>query len=63
MIGEDADFTYKPAANFRMPVSTPEELSPILYALPSQMLARELAFLKGLDPDAPRGLNKVTQTW
>jgi glucosamine--fructose-6-phosphate aminotransferase (isomerizing) len=46
-----------------MPVSGPEELSPILYALPSQMLAGELAFLKGLDPDAPRGLNKVTQTW
>ena len=63
VIGEDADFTNKAAASFRMPVSTPEELSPILYALPSQMLARELALLKGLDPDAPRGLNKVTQTW
>jgi glucosamine 6-phosphate synthetase-like amidotransferase/phosphosugar isomerase protein len=28
-----------------------------------QMLARVLAVTRGLDPDAPRGLRKVTQTW
>ena len=51
------------AAGFRVPVSCSEELSPILYALPAQMLAHDLALLKGLDPDAPRGLSKVTETW
>jgi hypothetical protein len=29
--------------------------------LPAQMLAHDL--LKGLNPDAPRGLSKVTETW
>jgi glucosamine 6-phosphate synthetase-like amidotransferase/phosphosugar isomerase protein len=27
------------------------------------MLAHDLALLKGLNPDAPRGLSKVTETW
>jgi glutamine---fructose-6-phosphate transaminase (isomerizing) len=63
VIAEDSAIVDKGAAGFRMPVSCPEELSPILYALPAQMLAHDLALLKGLDPDAPRGLSKVTETW
>jgi glucosamine--fructose-6-phosphate aminotransferase (isomerizing) len=63
VIAEDPAIVDKGAAGFRMPVSCPEELSPILYALPAQMLAHDLALLKGLDPDAPRGLSKVTETW
>jgi glucosamine--fructose-6-phosphate aminotransferase (isomerizing) len=46
-----------------VPVSCPEELSPILYAIPAQLLAEVLARMKGYDPDAPRGLTKVTETW
>jgi glucosamine--fructose-6-phosphate aminotransferase (isomerizing) len=46
-----------------VPAPCPEELSPILYAIPPQLLAHDLSFLKGLDPDAPRGLSKVTETW
>ncbi|MGI9048803.1 MAG: SIS domain-containing protein [Rubrobacteraceae bacterium] len=53
----------KAAAGFRVPVSCPEELSPILYAIPPQMLAHDLCILKGLDPDSPRGLSKVTESW
>lgn len=63
MIGPDDDTIGKAAAHFLVPVSSPEELSPILYALPAQMLAHDLAGLKGLNPDAPRGLSKVTETW
>jgi glucosamine--fructose-6-phosphate aminotransferase (isomerizing) len=63
VIGEDSAIVERGAAGFRMPVSCPEELSPILYALPAQILAHDLALLKGLDPDAPRGLSKVTETW
>ena len=63
VVAEDAAVVDKGAAGFRVPVSCPEELSPILYALPAQMLAYDLALLKGLDPDAPRGLSKVTETW
>lgn len=63
VIAEDEDFTEKSAASFLVPESCPEELSPVLYALPAQLLAEDLAGLKGLDPDAPRGLRKVTRTW
>jgi glucosamine--fructose-6-phosphate aminotransferase (isomerizing) len=47
----------------RLPEGLPEELSPLVEIIPLQMLARELAVLRGLDPDAPRGLHKVTETW
>ncbi len=63
VVGERAVVNEKGSTSFLVPVSCPEELSPILYALPSQLLAQDLATLKGLDPDAPRGLSKVTETW
>ncbi len=41
----------------------PEDLyTPIPYIVPAQMFAAHLAAVKGLNPDAPRGLNKVTHT-
>ena len=45
-----------------MPVSVVELLSPLLYVIPGQLLAASLAAVKGNDPDAPRGLTKVTRT-
>lgn len=39
-----------------------EMLSPILTILPLQQLARSLARERCIDPDAPRGLEKVTKT-
>ncbi|MDA0181870.1 SIS domain-containing protein [Solirubrobacter phytolaccae] len=40
----------------------PEALAPIAASVRGQQLALELALRKDLDPDAPRGLNKVTIT-
>ncbi len=40
----------------------PEELLPVLEILPLQRLAWRLALDRGIDPDRPRGLSKVTQT-
>jgi glutamine---fructose-6-phosphate transaminase (isomerizing) len=40
----------------------PEHLLPILEILPLQRLAWRLALDRGVDPDRPRGLAKVTQT-
>src|SRR4051812_9082269 len=40
----------------------PEALAPIAASVRGQQLSLELALRKGLDPDAPRGLNKVTIT-
>jgi glucosamine--fructose-6-phosphate aminotransferase (isomerizing) len=35
-------------------------LSPLLSVVPGQLLAWALALAKGLDPDRPAGLNKIT---
>ncbi len=43
--------------------SLPEDVyTPIPYIIPGQLLAAHLAEKKGLDPDRPRTLSKVTQT-
>jgi glucosamine--fructose-6-phosphate aminotransferase (isomerizing) len=63
VIGEEPDLVAEAAAGFLVPVSCLEALSPILYALPAQLLAHSVAELRGLDPDSPRGLSKVTETW
>jgi glucosamine--fructose-6-phosphate aminotransferase (isomerizing) len=39
-----------------------ELLSPIPFIVPAQLFAAMLSEAKGLDPDAPRSLSKVTKT-
>jgi glucosamine--fructose-6-phosphate aminotransferase (isomerizing) len=39
-----------------------EEIAPIALIVPAQLVAERLALLRGLDPDRPRGLTKVTRT-
>jgi len=50
------------AAGIALPPGVPERLSPILEILPLQQLARHVAVDRGGDPDAPRGLRKITET-
>jgi glucosamine--fructose-6-phosphate aminotransferase (isomerizing) len=50
------------AAGFTLPGGAPEELSPLLEILPFQLLALDVAVGRGGDPDAPRGLSKITET-
>jgi glucosamine--fructose-6-phosphate aminotransferase (isomerizing) len=45
-----------------LPRKIAPEIRPILEILPAQLLAAEMAVARGLDPDAPRGLSKVTKT-
>lgn len=40
----------------------PEELLPVLEILPLQQLALRVSLDRGVDPDRPRGLSKVTRT-
>ncbi len=49
-------------ADYALPVPVPPLplLSPILSVVPGQLFALALARAKGLDPDEPRGLSKVT---
>ena len=46
----------------QLPVTLPEWLSPVTCVIPGQLLAHDLTVAKGLDPDHPRGLHKVTLT-
>ena len=49
-------------AQYRLPVPTPPSplLAPLLSVVPGQLFAGAVARAKGLDPDRPRGLSKVT---
>jgi len=51
-----------PAAITRKSVVPDELFTPIPYIIPGQLFAASLAEVKGLDPDKPRTLSKVTQT-
>jgi glucosamine--fructose-6-phosphate aminotransferase (isomerizing) len=46
----------------RLPKRVAELFTPIPYAVPAQIFAACLAVQKGLDPDRPRTLSKVTLT-
>lgn len=48
--------------SLRMPAEIAEILSPIPFVIPAQLFAAHLAAAKGLNPDAPRSLSKVTKT-
>jgi glucosamine--fructose-6-phosphate aminotransferase (isomerizing) len=45
-----------------LPPGIVEWLSPLCAVIPGQLLAVHLARAKGIDPENPRGLNKVTRT-
>jgi glucosamine--fructose-6-phosphate aminotransferase (isomerizing) len=46
----------------RLPDLPAEWISPLVTVIPGQLLASHLAEARGLDPDKPRGLEKVTVT-
>ena len=46
----------------KIPDRVSEMLSPIPYIIPAQLFAALLAYAKGLSPDRPRSLDKVTRT-
>ena len=52
-------------ANLQMPLppGLPEWLTPLVAVLPGQLFSLALARSRGLDPDSPAGLTKVTETW
>lgn len=65
LAGRDARvLTFSPEAGADVPLvsSGHELLSPLVDILPAQLLAYYLTVARGLDPDNPRGLSKVTVT-
>jgi len=51
------------AAVARIESGLPEELTPLTLVVLGQLLANQVAIERGIDPDAPRALRKVTRTW
>jgi glutamine---fructose-6-phosphate transaminase (isomerizing) len=60
-IGGDAEFASRCDVDLPAP-DLPELVAPLTLIIPAQRTVEALARRLGLDPDAPRGLNKVTQT-
>ena len=58
----DLDAAAMSSRSIIMPREIDEFLAPIPYIIPAQLFAALLAEAKGLDPDKPRSLSKVTRT-
>ena len=58
----DAAFLAGSETAVRVPGTIAEWVSPLVYAVAGQLFTYWLCLLKGLDPDSPRGLAKITQT-
>lgn len=58
----DLDVAAMCSRSIIMPREIDEFLAPIPYIVPAQLFAALLAEAKGLDPDKPRSLSKVTRT-
>ena len=61
-ITADLDVARMCSRSIIMPREIDEFLAPIPYIIPAQLFAALLAEAKGLDPDQPRSLSKVTRT-
>lgn len=62
VISEDTQTCALGARCLTMPAIGDELLAPIPYIIPAQLFAALLAQAKGLNPDTPRSLSKVTRT-
>lgn len=56
-----AALSLAPAA-FRLPSGVPEHITPLVSIVAGQLFAYHLTLAKGLDPEKPRTINKVTET-
>ena len=61
-ISDDASVLGRARVALPLPGGMPEWVSPMVAVVPGQMFAVALAGTRGLDPDQPRGLRKVTET-
>jgi glucosamine--fructose-6-phosphate aminotransferase (isomerizing) len=62
VLSDRGDLVAEAALGLPLPPGVPEWLSPISSVVAGQLLALSLAQARGLDPDHPRGLRKVTLT-
>jgi glucosamine--fructose-6-phosphate aminotransferase (isomerizing) len=63
MISDEPDLLDQANLGFPIPQGLPEWLTPMISVVPGQLFSLALARDRGLDPDKPEGLTKVTETW
>lgn len=61
-ITNDAEIAKRSPKSLMLPPDIDEFLTPIPFIVPAQLFAALLSEAKGLNPDAPRSLSKVTKT-
>jgi glucosamine--fructose-6-phosphate aminotransferase (isomerizing) len=61
-ITNDDEIARLSSRSLRLPKKIEEFLSPIPFVIPAQLFAAFLSEAKGINPDAPRSLSKVTRT-
>ena len=61
-ITNDDEIGFLSSRSLRMPSEINEFLSPIPFVIPAQLFAAHLAAAKGLNPDTPRSVSKITRT-
>jgi glucosamine--fructose-6-phosphate aminotransferase (isomerizing) len=61
-VSDREDVLAEATTALRMPAGVPEWLTPIVAVVPGQLWAQAFALARGVPPDAPRGLSKVTLT-
>lgn len=62
VISDDAEALATARVPLALPPGVEEWLSPLVGIVPGQLFAMHLAHTRGLDPDRPRALRKVTET-
>lgn len=63
VLGIGGDASFRSACDLAVPgPDSSEILAPLTLIIPAQLTVERLAHKLGLDPDAPRGLRKITQT-
>ncbi|MEW5991393.1 MAG: SIS domain-containing protein [Chloroflexota bacterium] len=62
VLSDSADLRALGSRSIALPVDVPEWLRPIVSIVPAQLFAYHLTLARGLDPELPRGLQKVTRT-
>ncbi len=62
IVSDDPDLLSTANLPLPIPPGLPEWLTPLVTVVPGQILSMQLAIEKGLNPDQPSGITKVTET-
>jgi len=62
VISDDQELLDKAQFPLKLPANIPEWITPLAAIIPGQLFALNLAIARGMNPDQPVGLTKVTET-